>query len=342
MKKKILRLATSVQAAALATFMLAGCGSSSMSSYSADTAEVVTMDSGIAGYGYYNSTEAMADAEYADYEEEAVSAIDGTQNTDSLTLLEEKLVYHCDMEIETLDYEGTVASIKNAITQYGGIIQSENETDSSYNWYYESYQKTSGTMYDYIEIRVPSEKYEDFLAALDGTGRITSKSTYVENISQEYYDTTTQIEALQIQEQNLLDMLEKCETIEDMLAVQEELTTVQYKLNSLQTSKRYMDTDVAYSYVNISIQEVMEYHYESEPVKTNTFFDRLVNTLKSTWVDFLDFLEGLLFLIIRLAPYIIIIAVICFIFRKRIKSLWGRRKNKGKNKEEQSNVEREP
>jgi hypothetical protein len=232
------------------------------------------------------------------------------------------------MDIETLDYDSTITSIKDTIKKYKGIIQSENESDSSYNWYYENYQKTSGTMTDYIEVRIPSDDYENFVNELDGVGKITSKSTSVDNISQKYYDTTSQIEALQIQEQNLLEMLEKCETIEDMITVEDRLSEVRYQLNNLQTSKRYMDTDVAYSYVNINVTEVMEYHNTQEPVKKNTFADRLKNTIKSTGTGFLSFLEGLLFLIIRLFPYLVIIAIICLIFRKKIKNAIAEHKNK--------------
>lgn len=318
MKKYATMLLTTV----LTVSLLTGCGASSLSynESSADTA-MATADSydysaGIAKNSY--ATEAAAeDAVYneADYE----SGSTQTQDLDSMTLLEEKLVYYCDLEIETLDYAGTLASVKEAIQQYGGIIQSEEETDSSYDWYYEDYRKTSGTMRNYIEVRVPSANYESFISSLDGVGKITSKSTSIENISQQYYDTTTQIEALQIQEKNLLEMLEKCETIEDMITVQDRLTTVQSDLNRLQTSKQYMDVDVAYSYVNINIEEVMEYHYDEEPIKTNTFVDRLTNTIKSTGRGFLRFLETLLFVVIRLIPYLIIVAVICFLFRKKIK-----------------------
>lgn len=318
MKKYATMLLTTV----LTVSLLAGCGASSLSydTSSADTA-MATADSydysaGIAKNSY--ATEAAAeDAVYneADYESGSIQ----TQDLGSMTLLEEKLVYYCDLEIETLDYAGTLASVKEAIQQYGGIIQSEEETDSSYDWYYEDYRKTSGTMRNYIEVRVPSANYESFISSLDGVGKITSKSTSIENISQQYYDTTTQIEALQIQEKNLLEMLEKCETIEDMITVQDRLTTVQSDLNRLQTSKQYMDVDVAYSYVNINIEEVMEYHYDEEPIKTNTFVDRLTNTIKSTGRGFLRFLETLLFVVIRLIPYLIIIAVICFLFRKKIK-----------------------
>ena len=66
----------------------------------------------------------------------------------------------------------------------------------------------------------------------------------------------------------------------------------------------------------------MEYRKDSEPVKKNTFFDRLNHTIVSTGRGFLNFLEGLLFLLIGLMPYILIIAVIYLIFfRKKVHRL---------------------
>jgi hypothetical protein len=316
--QNIITLATTL---ILSTTLMTGCGTSS--DYATSTSELSSYDTA--------ASNGIASSSYDSYESEELEASDNSTDqtsTDSTTLLEEKLVYYCTLDIETLDYETTITSIKDTIKKYNGIIQSENESDSSYNWYYENYQKTSGTMTDYIEVRVPSANYESFISELDGVGKITSKSTSVDNISQKYYDTTSQIEALQIQEQNLLEMLEKCETIEDMITVEDRLSEVRYELNSLQTDKRYMDTDVAYSYVNINVSEVMEYHYTQQPSKTNTFLDRLKNTIKSSATGFLSFLEGLLFLIIRLFPYLVIIALIRLIFGKQIKAAKEKRREK--------------
>ncbi len=317
--------------------LLTGCGGASGSSKSmmADTAAPVekNISSEYYGNGVANDNYAATDEEIAMEESGSVTAgqvKEETPEPDGMKLLEEKLVYHCDLEIETLDYPATMVSIREAISRYGGIIQSENESDSGANWYYENYHKTSGTMHNYLAVRIPSKEYNNFLAELGGVGKVISKYTSVDNISQQYYDTTTQIEALKIQEKNLLSMLEKCETIEDMITVEQRLSEVQYDLNSLQTVRRYMDMDVAYSYVNIGISEVMEYRQDSEPVRRNTFVDRLKNTLVSTGRGFVSFLEALLFLVIRLSPYIVIIAVICFVFfRKKIRSFaetWKNRK----------------
>ena len=306
---------------ALTASLLTGCGGASDGSKSMMTADTAASAESTASSMDYNG---FASNNYAMAEEE-IAMEDGydvtknqeqskTQSPDNMTLLEEKLVYHCNLEIETLDYAATMTSVKETISKYGGIIQSESESDSGYEWYYENYRKTSGTMHNYLEVRIPSKDYNNFLSELDGVGKVISKSTSVDNISQQYYDTTAQIEALQIQEKNLLAMLEKCETIEDMITVEQRLSEVQYELNNLQTTRRYMDMDVAYSYVNIGITEVMEYRQDSEPVKKNTFVDRLKNTIVSTGRGFLSFLEGLLFLIIRMAPYLIILVVIALLF----------------------------
>lgn len=333
--------------AAVMAGLLTGCGSSGggkamISSDSAAPAENTaapqeyyeSYDVGIANDDY-----AMDSVESAEIAAETMAkggdaAAEQTQNQESLTLLEEKLVYYCNLDIETLDYPSTMSSIRDTIASHGGIIQSESESDSGEEWYYENYRKTSATMHNYLEVRIPSENYDSFLSELDGVGKIISKSTRVDNISQRYYDTTSQIEALKIQEKNLLAMMEKCETIEDMIAVEQRLSEVQYQLSDLQTSRRYMDMDVAYSYVNINVTEVMEYRRDSEPVRRNTFIDRLKNTVLSTGKGFLAFLEGLLFLLISLTPYILIIAAVCFIFfRKKIRHFIETRKTKKRQKQ---------
>lgn len=330
---KIIRKVKNLLPMLLIAGLLTGCGGSK--SYMADNGMAdrdyaPQMNSSSAGVAAdynlngdsiaesYTSDEASEDFSEETGNVEITDAEDGKD-----MLLEEKLVYRCDLEIETLDYAETMASIKNAVANHDGVIQSEAESDNSYNWYYEDYCKTNGTLHNYIEIRIPSKNYEAFVAAVGGTGKVVSKSSSIDNISQRYYDTTARIEALQIQEKNLLGMMEKCETIEDMITVEQRLSDIQYELGGLLTDKRYMDMDVAYSYVNINVEEVMEYRIGETPVKKNTFFDRLTNTIKSTGKNFLYFLESLLFLVIEMMPYIIIFGVIgWFVIKKFIRKRW--------------------
>ena len=243
--------------------------------------------------------------------------------------MEEKLVYNCNLTIETVTYKKTMEEIEKQIKAYGGIIESQNEYDNDSGWYLEGHTRTYGTMESTIVVRVPSKDYQAFLKSLDGTGKMTHKSMDVTNISRSYYSTKTTIEALKVQEKRLLKMMEEAKTIEDMITVEKRLTEVQTQLDQYQTQLSVMDTQVAYSTVTMTIREVLEYKPEEAGKKTNTFAQRLSNTLEESWTGFLSFMEGLLFLLIRLLPFAVVAAIIFFLTRPlRRKFMEGHRERK--------------
>ena len=171
-----------------------------------------------------------------------------------------------------------------------------------------------------LTVRIPTKYYNDFLGGIEGEDKITSKRSYVENISRKYYDTSARIEALEIQQDRLLDMLAQATEIEDMITIESRLSEVQYQLNSAKTSLASMDADVAFSTITVNVSEVMEYTPAQEPVKSNTFVDRLKNTLSETWEFFWEMLEGLLFAVIRLIPVALVVGVVALIIRAIIKA----------------------
>ena len=84
-----------------------------------------------------------------------------------------------------------------------------------------------------------------------------------------------------------------------------------------------IETDVAYSYVYLTLNEVREY---TQPApSTDTFGDRLLETLKETGSGFVSFLEGLLFLIIHLAPYLVLIGITAFVIVKAVRYRKGKK-----------------
>lgn len=328
MKKKSLLLTMVL----VLSFLLSACGSSDKGMpeiFNGIGSDSAAMDSGW-GSGSYET-----DGKNAQPENELSEAMPespespGEMGTGADGMLTgDKLVYNCDLTIETLDYAGCVQSIKDHILAYQGIIQSESENDDAYGWYYDDYVKTSGTRYLSMTVRIPSQKYYEFLSALEGTGKIVSKNSYVENISRQYYETDAYIKSLEIQQERLLDMMEQATTIEDMITIEARLSEVQYQLSMAKNQLSAMDADVEYSTVTVSVREVMEYTPQEPAKKSNTFWNRLQNTLVETWEMFLEMLEFLLFAIIRLIPVLFILAVIVGIVLGIIKMCSKRNKKK--------------
>ena len=297
-------------AAAVLSVSLAGCSSGGSSDY-------VSYNSGNAApaeaYG-------IADYEYKETaDEEAYMPAPAAEDSGATPVLsQEKMVYRGSLSIETLEYAETVKNIKERIRSYNGIVEAEEQYDNDRTWY-NSGATTRGTCALNMTVRIPTESFEAFLDDMSGSGKVTSRTTNVENISRRYNDNDTAIAALEKQETRLLEMMDQAETIEDMIMIEQRLTEVQTELNQKRSYKSSMDTDVSYSTVYLNVREVLEYTPTPEGQRTGTFLNRLQNAFRSSWNSFLWLLESLLFLIIHILPWLVIIIPCAWLLRKFIR-----------------------
>ncbi len=303
MKKRVFSVIGILLAALL---VMTACGSSSGAGYRADRKDASS--SAAEAPAYYADEEAMepeyaAEAESEENGEDGGSAYTAAQDSAGTVLTDDKLVYTCNLQIETTEYAKTVQAIREKIRQYNAIIEYESENDDDYNWYYSGHVKRSGTMTLNLTIRVPAAQYDAFVTDAGDFGKVTSRSQNVENISRRYHSTEARIEALEKEEKRLNEMMDKADTIEEMIYIEERLTDVEAELNANKTNLASMDVDVAYSTVNLSVREVMVYTEEQKPAVT--FGQRVRQAFSESWEGFTGFLEGFLIVIIHLLPFIV-------------------------------------
>lgn len=319
----------------ITTLLFSGCGSAGSGAYDGMSA---SKNNFAAGFDAKYEGADIVESEDYDLPQDEASNPQEEKDTKQIKS-QEKLVYTCDLTIQTLKYEETIKAINEKIKEYNGIIEQQTESDDSYNWYYSDYVKREGTLHNYIKVRIPTEKYNDFLSSIEGNGKVINKSQNVENISKTYYETEAIIESLKIQEERLLEMLKSADKIEDMITVEARLTEVQTELNKQKTLLSSMDMDVDYSTINLNIEEVLEYSQSEPGQKTNTFIDRLKNTIVDSWKSFLNALEELLFLVIRLVPALIIGLIILVPIYKVLKKKGKLKIKKTKKQEEPKDKE---
>ena len=354
MKNRV-KLSILALAMVISTGLTACSGESSSSAGSGEIASSDSVGNSYKSSGITNSfgEYGVDDTDYSydkqdEYAEEQESSIEDTSSeTDNKTdnndrasniiLAEDKLVYRCTVDIETLDFDESYSALQDIMSEYNCIVESEDFGDDSVSYFYTNYYSSdkyiSGKT-DTIVIRVPSDNYKKFVNDYGKLGNIVSKNQTVENITQKYYDTTSQVNGLKEQMSRLESMLEQATEIEDMIIINKEITDLQSQINSLTTQIITMDTDVAYSYVTLTLKEVVEYTDMESPVKTNTFIDRLKNQCIDTWKGFLQFLENLVFAIIGLIPAIVILGVVYIVIRLTCKNKIKAWKEKRKQQKE--------
>lgn len=315
--------------AVLCAALLTGCGDSNSAAGIRQESKSYSDAASSADYdnGYYSDT-AESYGGTGDIETPAAEA-GSTDEKAGLTadsIQKEMLVYSCYMTVDTLEFDTSLDSFKNTLEQYGGFVETENFNDGGNDgrWYTESEEKWKSYA---ATVRIPSKNYELFCNSAGDLGDLRSKTSSVDNLSQEYSDLKTSLDIYEAKEQRYITLLSSITEDEYAVSVERELTEIQIKIAEIKTRMNQIDTDVAYSYVYFTLNEVKE--YVSEPVKTDTFADRLANTLSNTGSGFLNFLEGLLFFIIYTAPYLVLIAVTVFavsLIVRKIKKLRNSKK----------------
>ena len=307
--------------------LLAACGAKNFDSPLSADQSISNAFKGAdtADYAYENDTEAYyespaeesrseytIDADAADFKQADVKAI----NT-------QMLVYSCDMSIDVLEFDESVDKLHDLISKYKGFIESETYSDggTSSKWQYSEDQKWKTLS---TTIRIPSASYDDFCADAANVGDMRSKNASVQNLTTEYSDLKTTLTIYEAKEKRYIALLADMKDESDALAVENELTDIQIQIARIKTRMNNIENDVAYSYINLVVHEVREYSEEPVIEKTDTFGQRLMNTISKTWRGFLEFLEALLFLIIRLLPYLLLLGIVLFLLNRIRKALKAR------------------
>lgn len=200
---------------------------------------------------------------------------------------ERKLIKNGNFTLETLEYEKTIDAIEALIASVGGYVQSSNVSG------------TGAVSADYVQmrranytVRLPANDFSYFEDGLSSCGAVLSRNVYVDEVTDYYYDSQARLNSLQTQEKQLLTLMEKAEKLDVIIQLQSELGNVRYQIESLQGTLRRLDSQVAYSTVNITIREVYESTVMQAPPKTLS--QRISYTFKNTWEDIISFGEDLI------------------------------------------------
>lgn len=212
-----------------------------------------------------------------------------------------KLVYSAYYDIETMEYEESISSLKSSIEKYNGFFEQENYNDSTpWDVYYgvndNIYRYTGDRHYRCI-IRVPVENYKSLVDAIGSIGHITSQESELENITKKYNDTQSSIENYETQLDRLNEMYKEAKDIEDMLNIQSKVFEVQDRLRTLYNDKDSMDTDVAYSKISIDIREVNEISNGKDAIEHMKFLERLQYSLNSSLENAIESVSNVFFFI---------------------------------------------
>lgn len=294
----------------LAVMMLSftACGSANKtaaeSSYAAESAPRAAAKEAI-NYGDLEMEEAAADDSYYDADTAAGSE-GGSAEPETVEQgskkSNRKLITTVNISAESDDVEALAERIENKVEGLGGYVESGNVYSD--NSRYGNKIKSAD-----ITARIPADRLKDFLNDVEGHCNILSRSENTQDVTLQYADTEAHERALTLEQQSLERMLGMAETVDDIMAIQSQLTDVRYRLDSIRSQLRTYDNDVNYSTVYISLTETQEY----TPTEEETVWQRISNGFVDNLMEVMDAVAEFLIWFITHIPALFIFGLIVLV-----------------------------
>lgn len=211
-----------------------------------------------------------------------------------------KLIRTVNMDIETLEFDIFVQTLKDKVTEVGGYF--ENSSIEDYAYTRSGYQTRMGS----FVIRVPEDKLDILLDNVGKAGNVTRSNESVEDVTLQYTDTQTRIDALRTQEEKLLELMGDAESVEDMITIESRLSDVSRELEYYQSLMNQYDNQIDYATLYIDLYEVEKETDTSEP----SIGERMKRGLSDTFETIGEGLQNFAVGFVSALPYIVILAIV--------------------------------
>lgn len=226
-----------------AVLLLAGCGggSSAAKGGASQNAPAASAPSGdyTEDSGYWDMPEA-APSEPAGGEGQ-VSAIYQNPNA--------KLIRRAELHIQTEQFDESREALNALAASCGGYFENASEYGGGRR---DAYASRSGE----YTVRVPAEKYDHFLSQTGELGYVTSKTESSEDVGERYYDTESRLKTQRTKQERLLALLEKAESMEDIIALESALSDVEYQIEQYSSELNRYDALIGFATFNVYLNEV--------------------------------------------------------------------------------------
>jgi hypothetical protein len=163
--------------------------------------------------------------------------------SDQSTALAPRLIKQAAAHVEVSDLDKALQSTGNRVQRVSGrVVESGVTTDDD-------------VRSAHLLIRVPADALDSLLAQLADLGDVRSVTTSSMDVSREYLDTETRLRVKEETVRRMMQLIQRSARVEDLVAVERELSRVTAELESLKGQIQYFDRKVAESDLRLQLVE---------------------------------------------------------------------------------------
>lgn len=278
-----------------AVFMLSACGNKQENK--SDAVDEIVVTEAVADQA--SAVKLMAPAPSSKYEDNRLEN-NATSANSQIAINKQKIIKDGSMTVKSQNISDSKKRIDQLLRKLNAYYEGEdlqnNEQSVAYN----------------LKIRIPSASFEQLIAAMEnGEDKIEAKNLQARDVTEEYVDIETRLATKRQYLLRYKQILARAATVKDILAIEENIRTLEEEIDSQQGRLKYLADQVAFSTLNISLYQEKEYLAQPK----NGFLTRTKVALNDGWQS----IVGFVLWAVSIWPYLIVVFGLYFVGKRIIK-----------------------
>ena len=201
-----------------------------------------------------------------------------------------RIVYRVEVDLVVEQFDSITEQLEALVQRHGGFIATSQVVGNPGS-------PRSGRW----TVRVPVDKYPGLLAAVRQLGEVHRSSATSDDVTAEYYDVEARIHNKKQEEERLLKLLsEATGKLEEILAVERELSRVRGEIEQTQGRLRVLRDLTELTTVTVNIAEIRGYVPEQSP----TYMTRVRRAFSASTEAFISTVQICSLVAVALTPWL--------------------------------------
>jgi len=164
-----------------------------------------------------------------------------------------------------------------------------------------------------VTVKVPSDQYTRVLDQIRSLGTVTAIQTNTQDVSGEYVDLQARLRNQQAQQSVLIALMARAQTIQDSIAVQNQLSQVTGEIERIEARIRFLDTQTSYATINVILNIPVAAARPAEPNlwDKSGIGDAILTAVRLS----ANVVSGMIIVLGFLFPFLVLAALILAVWR---------------------------
>ena len=218
------------------------------------------------------------------------------------------IIKTANLALEIESYDPWMTLVKERVEHFDGFIIS-----SSTRQVYKNARRGK------LTLRVPQPRFEELLEVLKASAvKVSGENISGRDVSEEFFDLEARLANQKRTEKRFQEILKSAKTVEDILAVERELSRVREQIERMEGRRRFLQDRVSLSTIDVDWHEPYPLGGGSQG---KTLWDKIAEGFERGFEGFADVLQSLITFVISTIPVAIFLALLIWALQ-RLRRWW--------------------